>query len=271
MPKPERTFRTDAVILRRQDFGEADRLLVLLTPEHGKFRAIAKGARKPIARKTGHVELFALVDMLIARGRELHIVTQAETRESFLALREDLIRSTYANHLVELLDRFTTEQDTGRAEFDLLVSALGWLCSDVDPRLVARYYELRLLALAGFAPSLHYCGIGQEAIEPQDQFFSPADGGVICPDHRAGIERGLPLTLNALKTLRYMQTRTWDVVQVLNLNGALHLELERHMLAYLAYVLEQRLQSAAFLRRLRREQVEQREQREQRETDNPPE
>jgi DNA repair protein RecO (recombination protein O) len=256
MPKQGRTFRTDAVILRRQDFGEADRLLVLLTPEHGKFRAIAKGARKPNARKTGHVELFALVDMLIARGRELHIVTQAETREPFLPLRQDLIRSTYANHLVELLDRFTGEHDTSRGEFDLLVNALGWLCGDSDPRLVARYYELRLLGLAGFAPSLHYCTIGQEAIEPHDQFFSPVDGGVICPDHHAGMERGAPITLNALKALRYMQTRTWDAVQVLNMNGALHLELERHMLAYLTLVLEQRLQSAAFLQRLRRERVE---------------
>ncbi len=256
MPKPERTFRTDAVILRRQDFGEADRLLVVLTPDHGKFRAIAKGARKPVARKTGHVELFALVDMLFARGRELHIIAQAETREPFLALREDLIRSTYANHLVELLDRFTSEQDTGRAEFDLLVGALGWLSSDTDPRLVARYFELRLLALAGFAPLLHHCAIGQEDLEPLDQFFSPADGGVICPDHHAGIDRGSPLTLNALKTLRYMQTRPWDAVQVLTLNGALHLELERHMLSYLSYVLEQRLQSAAFLRRLRREHIE---------------
>jgi DNA repair protein RecO (recombination protein O) len=256
MPKPERTFRTDAVILRRQDFGEADRLLVLLTPEHGKFRAIAKGARKPIARKTGHVELFAWVDMLIARGRELHIVTQAETREPFLPLREDLIRSTYANHLVELLDRFTAEQDTGRAEFDLLVNALGWLCGANDPRLVARFYELRLLGLAGFAPSLHYCAIGQEAIEPRDQFFSPVDGGVICPDHRAGMERGAPITLNALKALRYMQTRAWEAIQVLNMTGGLHLELERHMLAYLTVVLEQRLQSAAFLQRLRRERVE---------------
>ena len=256
MPKRERTFRTDAVILRRQDFGEADRLVVLLTPDHGKFRAIAKGARKPIARKAGHVELFALVDMLIARGRELHIITQAETREPFLALREDLVRSTYANHLVELLDRFTAEHDTGRAEFDLLVSALGWLASDIDPRLVARYYELRLLALAGFAPSLHHCAIGQEAIEPQDQFFSVADGGVICPDHHAGIDRGLPLTLTALKIFRYMQTHSWDTVSVLTINGALHLELEQHLLAYLTYVLEQRLQSVAFLKRLRREHVE---------------
>jgi DNA repair protein RecO (recombination protein O) len=255
MPDRERTYRTDAVVLRRQDFGEADRLLLLLTPRHGKFRAIAKGARKPIARKAGHVELFSLVDMLIARGRELHVVVQAETKEPFLPLREDLVRAAYANHVVELLDRFTAEQDTSQAEFDLLVNALGWLCSEIDPRLVARYYEVALLGVAGFAPTLHYCAIGQEELEAQDQFFSPADGGAICPDHHAGLDRGTPISLTALKTLRYMQTRSWEAVQVLNVGGPLHLELERLMLAYITYLLEQRLQSVEFLRRLRREDI----------------
>jgi DNA repair protein RecO (recombination protein O) len=200
------------------------------------------------------VELFALVDMLIARGRELLVIEQAETREPFLPLREDLVRAAYANHLVELLDRFTAEQDASRAEFDLLVSTLGWLCTDVDPRLAARYYEMRLLALAGFAPSLHHCCIGQEDIEPQDQFFSPADGGVICPDHHSGMDRGMPLSLDALKVLRYMQTRAWDAVSVLHISTPLHLDLERLMLANITYLLEQRLQSVDFLKRLRREE-----------------
>ena len=255
MPDRERTFRTLVVILRRMDYGEADRLLTLLTPEHGKIRALAKGARKPVARKTGHVELYALVDMHIARGRELHIIREAETREAFLPLREDLVRSTYASHFAELIDRFTAEQDASSEEFDLLVEGLARLCTAPDPRTVARFFELRLLRLAGFAPSLHQCVIGQEALIPQDQFFSPADGGVICPEHHAGMDRGLPIGLTALKTLRYMQTHPWQAVEALNIGLALHLELERLMLAYLTHVLERRLQSVAFLRRLRREEM----------------
>ena len=231
-------------------------MLVVLTPEHGKLRTIAKGARKPAARKTGHVELYALVDMLISRGRgDLHIVSQAETREPFLPLREDLVRATYAGHFAELIDRFTAEQDASRAEFDLLVAGLGWLCSDVDPRLTARYYELSLLCMAGFAPSLHECAIGHEPLEPQPQFFSPPDGGVICPDHQAGTARGMAISLNALKTLRYMQTRGWEAVSMLKLNGPLHQELEHLMVSYIIYVLEQRLQNVDFLRRLRREEM----------------
>lgn len=255
MPKPERTFRTEAVILRRQDFGEADRLLVLLTPEQGKFRAVAKGTRKPIARQTGHVELFALVDMVITRGRGLPIITQAETKEPFLPLRENLVRAAYANHLVELLDRFTMEQDASHAEFVLLVNALGWLCTTPDLRLVARYYEMRLLHLAGFAPSLYRCCIGQEELTPQDQFFSPIDGGVICPDHYAGMERGTSISLMALKILRYMQTHPWEAISVLQISTPLHLELERLLLGYITVLLEQRLQSVDFLRRLRREEL----------------
>ncbi|MGQ9849803.1 MAG: DNA repair protein RecO [Aggregatilineaceae bacterium] len=255
MPDRERTLRTEAVILRRQEIGEADRLLVLLTPGHGKLRALAKGARKPIARKAGHLELYALVDMQLARGREWYYVREAETRESFLPLREDLVRTAYASHLVELIDRFTGEQDASRAEFTLLRDALGWLCTDTDPRTVARYFELRLLALAGFAPALHQCVIGQEELHPRDQYFSPPDGGVICPEHHSEIERGMSIGLPALKTLRYMQTQPWEAVRVVHISATLHLELERLMLAYLTFVLEQRLQSVEFLRRLRREEA----------------
>ena len=253
MPRQARTFRTPALILRRQDFDEADRLLTVLTPQHGKLRAIAKGARKPIARKSGHVELFALVDMLLARGRELYIVVQAELQEPFLPLREDLVRGGYANYVVELMDRFTEEEDSSPAEFKLLVQALGWLSEESDPALVARYYELRLLQLAGFAPALHRCAVGQEPLEPCDQFFSPADGGAVCPEHHSGTERELPLSLTALKTLRHLQKHSWQTVRTLRVRRTLHQELERLMLAYLTHVLERRLQSVDFLRRLRRE------------------
>ena len=83
---PPRQFRTQAIILSRRDFGEADRLLTLFTPARGKIRAIAKGARKPSAKVSGHVELFARSDCLIHRGRNLDILTQAELIEPYLGL-----------------------------------------------------------------------------------------------------------------------------------------------------------------------------------------
>ena len=124
MPR-ERTYRTEAVVIRRSDFGEADRLLTLFSADRGKTRAIAKGARKPQSRKTGHVELFMRSKFLVAVGRDLDIVTQAETVATYAALREDLVRATYAGYIVELLDRFTVDDDPHRDVFDLLEATHG--------------------------------------------------------------------------------------------------------------------------------------------------
>lgn len=249
MPKPERLFRTEAIILRRRDFGEADRLLTLFMPNWGKRGVLAKGARKPTSRKGGHVELFALVDILVARGRNLDIVSQVEMIESFRALREDLTRTTYAAHVVELLDRFSGEGEENINAYNLLKATLGYLCQDVDLRLVARFYELHLLTWVGYRPELFTCVRGGEEIVAQDQYFSYADGGVVCPEH-AGRDL-LPISLGALKVLRYMQTRDFATVRVLNLRSETHAEVERVMHGYITYLLELRLQSADFLRHLR--------------------
>ena len=152
------------------DFGEADRLLTLYTRDFGKLRAIAKGARKPQSRKTGHVELFMRTTFLLARGRELDIVTQAETVQAYDALRTDLVRTTYAAYIVELLDRLTPDEDRQPAVYDLLRDALGWLETEDDLRLPARYYELRLLSLVGYQPQLFRCVITDAPIAEEDQF-----------------------------------------------------------------------------------------------------
>jgi DNA repair protein RecO (recombination protein O) len=116
----ERTYWTEAIVLRRTDFGEADRLLTVFTPERGKIKLIAKGARRPTSRKSGHVELFSHGQFLVAVGRELDIITQAETLEPFLPLRNDLLRTTYAYYLAELSDAFAAERDENRPLFELL-------------------------------------------------------------------------------------------------------------------------------------------------------
>ncbi len=107
----DRLYRVEAIVLKRSDYGEADRLLTLFTPDLGKLRAIAKGARKPSSRKSGHVELFTHSALLIARGRHLDVVTQADTLDAFLPLRENLDRLGFAYYLAELVDQFVEEGD----------------------------------------------------------------------------------------------------------------------------------------------------------------
>ena len=250
----ERSFRTEGIILKRRIFGEADRLLTVLSPARGKFDAIAKGARKPASTKTGHVELFTKVDLLVHKGRDLDIAVQAEMIEPYLALREDLQRGAFASYVVELLDRFTYEgEETSAALYELLGSTLARLCADPDPQLVVRYYEIRLLDIAGFRPELFHCVISRQAIEPEDQYFSYAEGGVVRPAYaRMSSDTLVPVTMVALKMLRHMQRSPYAQVRSLTIPPALHAELERIMLGYMTYLLERKLQSVDFIQRIRR-------------------
>jgi DNA repair protein RecO (recombination protein O) len=252
MPRNERSFRTPVIILNRRDFGEADRLLTVISPHHGKFDVIAKGARKPTSAKTGHVELFTVADMLIHKGRELDIATQAEMMESYLPLREDLQRGAYASYCAELLDRFTFEGEDDLGElYDLLKDTLQRMCEREDLRLVARYYELHLLEFTGFRPELNECVFTHDPILPEDQFFSYSEGGVVSPHAaRHGVSLS-PISLNTLKFLRYLQRSEFSRVEQLEISPQLHSDVERLMLGYITYVLERRLQSVAFIRRIR--------------------
>src|SRR5215469_11437663 len=105
-----RVYTTEALILKRMDYGEADRILTLFTPRLGKIRAIAKGARRTTSRLAGHVELFTRSQLQLAAGRDLEIITQGESKERFPHLRSELWYATTAYYLAELIDKFTEDQ-----------------------------------------------------------------------------------------------------------------------------------------------------------------
>src|SRR4026207_1290944 len=131
MPETKfRSFRVDAVLLRHSDYGEADRLLTMYTRQLGKTRAIAKGARKIASRKAGHIEPFTHVKLQLSKGRDMLLITQADTVDAYLPLREDLILTSQAAYVMELLDRFTYEGDTENpSTFRLLTAAPGSLAA----------------------------------------------------------------------------------------------------------------------------------------------
>lgn len=254
MSTRERLYRTDAIILRRTDFGEADRLLTVYTPERGKIRLLAKGVRKTTSRKAGHVELFMLTHMLVAQGRTWDIVSQAEVVESYRDLRNDLDRTSQAYYLAELVDRFTEEHDANSPLFELLALTLAHLGHADDAFILLRYFELHLLSLTGYQPQLHFCVACQEALEPvENNYFHFVDGGALCPTHGQTRPNAELLPLPVLKVLRFLQTEPWEKVVNLQLTPATRQQVETLLLGYITFLLERRLKSVDFLRRLRDE------------------
>jgi DNA repair protein RecO (recombination protein O) len=241
----------EAVVLRRWDYGEADRMLVLYTLQMGKLTAIAKGIRKPRSRKAGHLEPFTRTSLQLARGRDLMIVTQAETIDVHLPLRDDMLLTTYAAYVVELMDRFTYEEGENRALYRTLINTLVRLSAGEMPDLVVRYYEMRLLDLLGFRPKLFACAGCETEIQPEDQYFSDERGGVLCPRCGRSFPGARPVSMDALRFLRHFQRSSYQDARRAHLSSSVNRELESLMQHYLTYLLERGLNSPEFLRRLR--------------------
>lgn len=246
-----RSFRLEAVVLRHADWGEADRLLTLYTRERGKVRAIAKGVRKIKSRKAGHLEPFTRVTLQLARGRDLLIVTDADTIDAYQPLREDLIKTGYASYLVELLDRFTYEEESENYNiFRLLTESLSRVANEPDPWLAIRYYEVHLLHHLGFRPQLFECANCREEIEAVDQFFSAAQGGVLCPRCGAGLPGVWNVSVEALKYLRHFQRSSYAETQRARPSPQVRDEVEALMQHYVTYLLERGLNTPKFLRQV---------------------
>ena len=253
MPQPKfRSLRVDAVVLRHSDYGEADRLLTLYTRQRGKMRVIAKGARKIASRKAGHIEPFTHVKLQLAAAREMFILTQADTIDAYLPLRDDLILTSHAAYVLELLDRFTYEDETENATiFRLLTETLSRLASNADVWLVLRFYEMRLLDQLGFRPQLFECVNCGRAIQPEDQFFSFGAGGVICPRCGQGLKHLHPISVEALKYLRHFQRSSYAEASRARPDADVQHETESLMQGYFTYLLERELNTPVFLKKIK--------------------
>src|SRR4030042_1714757 len=140
--------------IKRIKLGEADRILTLYTPELGKLKAVAKGTRRTQSKLGGHVELLTHSRLMLARGRNLDIITQAQTINNFLAIKDDLELISRGLYIAELVDSFTGEHIEDRRLFDLVLESLQQLSQFNDYEPILRYFELHLLDHLRYRPQL---------------------------------------------------------------------------------------------------------------------
>ncbi len=252
MPRKLRSFRVNAIVLKHQDYGEADRILTIYTRERGKLRVIAKGVRKVHSRKGGHLEPFTHVSLQLAEGRNWPLVSQAEAQHIYDDLKKDLETLGYASYAVELVERFTFEEEENAPIFNLLKNTLTRLNRGDPASLVIRYYEIRLLDLLGFRPELNNCVVSGEKIQPENQYFSAALGGVVSPGSGKDLAGAVPVSVRALKYLRHFQRSSYTEATRAVIAPEIQQELEVLMQYYLTYLLERGLNTPSFLRRVRR-------------------
>jgi DNA repair protein RecO (recombination protein O) len=248
-----RVYNTEAIVLKRTKLGEADRILTLYTPRLGKFRAVAKGVRRSKSKLGGHVELLTYSTMMLARGRNLDIITQSQTIDSFLPLRDDLWRISRAIYVADLVDCFTAEQVENYPIFKLLLDTLHRLCQTPNGNLPLRYFELHIFTHLGYRPKLRQCLGCNSPLQPTTNFFSASGGGILCPKCRDRDPLARPISVNALKVMRFFQDSDYSSASRLKIGADLARELELLMREYIRYLLEYEVKSAIWLDRLREE------------------
>ena len=245
-----RLYKTEGIVLRSMDLGEADRVLTVLTPRLGKLRVIAKGIRRPRSRLGGGLEPFSDVHLVLAIGRTFDVVTQVALEDPHLGLRNDLHSTASAWYLVELADRFCEGSADSHDAFVLLAQGLSALDAapfDVSREVVARWFELHLLDAMGFRPELTRCLECGAEIGPEGNVFSPVAGGVVGPECTHAALGGRPISVEALKVLRHLQRSSLTAILRLRLAGAVQREAERLLHAAVSAVLERELRTRDFL------------------------
>ncbi len=171
-------YRDQGIVLRTWRLGEADRIVNLLTERHGKVRAVVKGVRKTKSRFGSRLEPISHVALLMYQGRELDVVTQAETLDHFRPVREDLDRLARATSVLEAVDQVAQEREASPALYRMLVGGLRSLAAADTPVLVPAFFW-KLLSLEGFHPILDVCG-GCGSPGTELVAFDVGEGGALC-------------------------------------------------------------------------------------------
>ena len=191
-------FRDQGVVLRTIRLGEADRIVTIMTEQHGKVRAVAKGVRRTTSKFGSRLEPLSHVALMAWQGRsDLDIINQVEVVDTFRPVREDLDRMSAAMAMLEVVDQIGQERHGNPRLYEMLVGALTALADRNSP-MVGPAFFLKVLALEGSAPVLEVCvSCGEEDSELLVA-FDIVEGGVLCRSCR----RGRPLSAGGLALLR---------------------------------------------------------------------
>jgi DNA repair protein RecO (recombination protein O) len=236
-------YSDEAIVLRTRKLAEADRIITLLTRQHGVVRAVAKGVRRTTSRFGSRLEPFTHVDLQLAEGRNLDVITQAETRSPFgEAISAQYDRYTAASVMLETAERLVVEErEPSVQQYLLLVGALRAMASGGHrPADVMDSFVLRSLSVAGYAPSFEGCV--RCGVEGPHRAFHPASGGVLCASCR--VPGSAHPAVSTIELLGALLAGSWDVVD--HADERNRREARGLVSAYLSWHLERGLRSMPY-------------------------
>ncbi len=239
-------YKTEGVVLKSIDFGEADKIVTFYTSQQGKVRAVAKGGRRLKSGFGASLELLTYNDLTFykSENRDLATLSQCKIQESFSPLREDLEKIAYAFYLAELVSEMA--QEANLPLFNLLLKTLYLFREGYDKKILIQAFALQMLHLVGYKPSLETCLICKEKIKEQkDLKFSIFRGGIICS--KCGGGKGRAISPPAVGIMRQFLKMEIEKIGRLKVPENIFQEIKGILNIYIHYHLEKRLKSLNFL------------------------
>lgn len=210
--------------------------------------AIARGVRRSASRLAAALELFGRVDVQLAHGRNLDVITQV-VRMPGPRLQADVERTAHAALVVELADRVCEDRHPAEDVFELAAGAIAELAQEPDPRPASAWFCSRALDVLGYSPQLVDCASCGQTLVAAPAPFAPEAGGLLCS--RCARPGMMPVSVSAIKVLRLMAAGDAELYRRLRLDDELLQEVERVLETQLEHHLDRQLRSVRFLRQMR--------------------
>lgn len=241
-------YKTEGIVLRTRNLGEADRIVTIYTSRNGKVDAVARGSRKAKSRMAGAIQLFTLGHYMIYPGRSLDRLTGADIIDSMVGVRDDLIKLAHGSYVAELADVMTMPGEPGEELFRLLLDTLTALHALHEPALVIRRFEIGLMHLLGYAPHLNscvHCG-SADGVDSSPR-LSAKEGGLLCPACGSQDGSAIKVTRATIKWMIRLPETPAERLGIFRLSDDEHKLLARVLRAYVDYRLPRPLKSVSFL------------------------
>lgn len=238
---------TAALVLRAQDYKEADQLLTVYTKAKGKMTVLAKGVKKNSSKLRGGLQLFGQTALTLAVGKGMPVVINAESMDIFPAIRADLMRISYAGYCAELLDRLLVSDEYDEEVFRLILQAMN-LLAYIDPWTAAKILEIRLLDSLGYAPNLEYCQECGQVLTPREKCLGTV-GGIVCSTCGSHLPPSKAVMLGAETLTLYQALRQLPITRLGHVyaSQAARSQLDSYLELQIDHIVEYPLKTRQFL------------------------
>jgi DNA repair protein RecO (recombination protein O) len=245
-PRGPRVYSTRAIILGQREFVEAAKVITILTPDVGKQDSVAKGVLKPKSRLAGHLEPGTYCDLELAVGKNLDIIREAQTISRFRASQHNLMRLTTLIYILELVDKYTVD-GTGNDLFQPLLVTLERLDKGINLSAVVHGFELTVLEITGFRPSLDQCINCLGIVDSVQANWSQDGGGIVCVHCVSLVSDTSLIEPRVLKVLRAYQSWPYEESARITIDTNLERQLSRVMHGLMKAFAERDIKSADLL------------------------